>query len=326
MDGNRSRRVALAILAVVAVGLVATAASPLFAQGPGSESPRDESTPGNSSTDQFSIFESIPIEYVGYAVAAVVAVAIAAQFVTDPWGTLKKALAGVAITAVLVGIVYVAFEYLFDPEPPEMNISDPRPEFSNGTPPNGSAGFGDGASDSPLLPTDGLAVIVLVAAVLGGVTLLAWRVGAIQTALGFEDDGAEESTADLGALGEVAGRAADDVEGAATATAADNAIYRAWSEMVALLDAPDPQSGTPREFAAAAIDAGMNPEEVDVLTRTFEEVRYGDAALSEERRERATEALRRIEDTYGQDDGPSIQGREDSDRNTRDGTGTGDPR
>jgi hypothetical protein len=326
MDRNRSRGIVLAVLAVVAVGLVATAAAPLFDQESGREGDLNESDPGSASTEQFDLLGPLPVELVGYAVAVIVVIAIVAQFVQDPWGTLKRAVAGVVITAIGVGLVYVAFEYLFDPEPPTLNGSI-RPEPSNETPGNGSAAFGDGVGDSPLVATEGIAVIVLVAALLGGVTLLAWRVGAIQSVLGLDGHESEEPSSDLGALGEVAGRAADDVEGAATATAADNAIYRAWSEMVGLLDAPGPQSGTPRQFAVAAIEAGMDPEQVDVLTRTFEEVRYGDAALSKKRRERATGALRRIEATHREgEEGATVSNQDESDRGTGADAGTGDPR
>ena len=131
-------------------------------------------------------------------------------------------------------------------------------------------------------------------------TLLAWRSNGVRSALGLAADAVvDEGDGDLDAVGRVAGDAVDRIEDAPTATAADNAIYRAWREMVALLDAPDPQSGTPRQFATAAVDAGMDSDDVAVLTRAFEEVRYGGAELSDERRERAVAALGRIEAEHG---------------------------
>ncbi|MFW6349169.1 MAG: hypothetical protein ACOC3U_02185 [Thiohalospira sp.] len=48
------------------------------------------------------------------------------------------------------------------------------------------------------------------------------------------------------------------------------------TEMVDLLDVGGPRDATPRQFERKAIDAGMDPTDVGVLTRTFEEVRYGD--------------------------------------------------
>jgi len=300
MDRNRGLRVALAILAVVAVGLAAAAAAPLFEQGAGSqvpvEQPVDTDRPEESGGEV-----PLPLEFIIYPIVAIAAITILIQFAADPWEWLKRVLTSVAVIAILLGAVLLVPRFLAVGEPQRPNASAGPPEAGNETTQNGSAIAGEGASDSPLIPTDDLALVVLVAAVLGAVALLAWRVGAIQTALGV-GGGSEGPSDDLDTIGEVAGRAADDVESAATPEAADNAIYRAWSEMVDLLDAPDPQSGTPRQFASAAVEAGMDPGEVDVLTRTFEEVRYGGASLSPERRERATEALRRIEAPHGEDD------------------------
>jgi hypothetical protein len=299
MDRNRIRGVVLALLAVSAVALVATAATPLFEQdAAGGESGIEQPTPDDRAEDP-DVVPAIPLDLIVLAVLGLVAIAVVAQFAADPWGTLKGALVAVTIGGAIVGLVYVVLEFFSrpsgSPEQPGVPNGTPPEE----TPPNGSFGFGEGTGDPLVLPGESLVVIALVVGVLGVATLLAWRAGAIQSTLGL--DGGEDAgdEADLGALGRVAGDAADDVEAASTAAGADNAIYRAWSEMVALLDAPDPRSGTPRQFAAAAVDAGMDPEDVRVLTRTFEEVRYGDAALSEERRERATEAFRRIEAAHG---------------------------
>ena len=102
---------------------------------------------------------------------------------------------------------------------------------------------------------------------------------------------------DVAALGRVAGEAADRMEGT---DAFDNEVYRAWAEMTEHLAVDRPDSSTPAEFAAAAVDAGMAPEDVRELTDLFEAVRYGDRAVTEERERRAREALRRIESTYAE--------------------------
>ncbi|MFD1597698.1 DUF4129 domain-containing protein [Halobellus rarus] len=79
-------------------------------------------------------------------------------------------------------------------------------------------------------------------------------------------------------------------------------MYRAWVEMTAHLDLDRPQSSTPGEFAAAAVDAGMDPDDVDELTRLFEAVRYGDERVTDARADRAVAALRRIESAYAGDE------------------------
>ncbi|OYR45710.1 MULTISPECIES: DUF4129 domain-containing protein, partial [unclassified Halorubrum] len=60
-----------------------------------------------------------------------------------------------------------------------------------------------------------------------------------------------------------------------------------------------PASSTPAEFAAAAVDAGVDAEPVGDLTAVFERVRYGGEEATEERERRAAEALRRIEERHG---------------------------
>jgi len=98
------------------------------------------------------------------------------------------------------------------------------------------------------------------------------------------------------AVADAAGRAADRLD---AADDLENAVYRSWHEMTAHLDVERPDASTPAEFADAAVDAGMDRDDVAELTRLFEAVRYGDAPATAERAERATAALRRIERTYG---------------------------
>ncbi|WP_128477515.1 DUF4129 domain-containing protein [Halorussus pelagicus] len=104
-----------------------------------------------------------------------------------------------------------------------------------------------------------------------------------------------DDTTDVNAVGRAAGEAADRIE---TATDVDNEVFRAWHEMTDHLDVANPQSSTPSEFAAAAVDAGMAREDVDRLTTLFEEVRYGGESPTEEREQQALDALRRIEREY----------------------------
>jgi len=107
------------------------------------------------------------------------------------------------------------------------------------------------------------------------------------------------SEAVVTAVGEAAGRAADDLQADASV---GNTVYRAWEEMTAALDVPRRSTTTPTEFADAAVEAGLAREDVRELTAIFEAVRYGDRPVTDERERRAETALRRIESTYAGDD------------------------
>jgi len=73
-----------------------------------------------------------------------------------------------------------------------------------------------------------------------------------------------------------------------------NAVSAAWVEMVERLDLDDRTHLTPRECAAAARDRGADDETVRDLTALFEEVRYGNARVTDERRERAERTVERL--------------------------------
>jgi hypothetical protein len=68
------------------------------------------------------------------------------------------------------------------------------------------------------------------------------------------------------------------------------------------LDVPNPESSTPAEFAAVAVEAGIDREDVEELTALFEAVRYGGESPTEDRERRALEALRSVEE-YADDGG-----------------------
>jgi len=113
-------------------------------------------------------------------------------------------------------------------------------------------------------------------------------------------DPEEESPDEAATIGRTAGAAADRIE--ADASDAGNEIYRAWREMVEQVDVENPRTCTPAEFAAAATDAGLSEAHVAELTELFEAVRYGEREVTEEREQRAVEALREIEREYGGDE------------------------
>ncbi|MFB6103557.1 MAG: DUF4129 domain-containing protein [Halobacteriaceae archaeon] len=105
------------------------------------------------------------------------------------------------------------------------------------------------------------------------------------------------------AVGDAAGRAADRLL-ADTDAAITNEVYRAYLEMTRPLAVENPASSTPREFGTAAIDAGLDPEDVETLTSLFERVRYGAEPLTDADRDRVVAVLRRIEATYADTEEP----------------------
>lgn len=75
-------------------------------------------------------------------------------------------------------------------------------------------------------------------------------------------------------------------------------VVDAWREMALFAGVSDPRTATPRQVADSAAAAGFDREDVAVLTRLFEDVRYGAVEVSERETERALRALRRIERTH----------------------------
>ncbi|MFO8115983.1 MAG: DUF4129 domain-containing protein [Halorubrum sp.] len=154
-------------------------------------------------------------------------------------------------------------------------------------------GGGEGAASTPEL----LFALVVVVALVASVAVLLGAGGddepeAGEAAAGSDD---EPDEPDLRAVGRTAGAAADRIE----RSDADNGVYRAWRDMTEALDVDRPASSTPAEFAAAAVDAGVDEGPVADLTAVFERVRYGGEEATAERERRAAEALRRIEERHG---------------------------
>lgn len=82
--------------------------------------------------------------------------------------------------------------------------------------------------------------------------------------------------------------------------ATDNEVYRAWRTMVTELDVPYGETTTPREFAREAARAGVATDPVERLTDLFDRVRYGAAEPTEDREDRARDALAAL-DCEGED-------------------------
>lgn len=135
-----------------------------------------------------------------------------------------------------------------------------------------------------------LATLVVLAIVIGRSR---WLSGSHSESPGGDDERADTDTE---AIAQVAGRMADRME---STTGFENDVFRAWREMTRLLAVGRAESMTPGEFAREAIAVGMQPRDVQDLTRLFEDVRYGGYQPTGDREERARRLFRRIEETYG---------------------------
>lgn len=165
---------------------------------------------------------------------------------------------------------------------------------------NSSGGAMGQAADAVASQPSVLLGIVLVLLILAAVVLLVVATGDTGEATGEQEEPeSEPEPVDVGAVGRAAGAAADRIAGEADA---ENEVYRAWAEMTEYLAVDGPESSTPAEFAEAAIDAGMAPDDVRELTELFEAVRYGTEEATADRESRAIAALRRIEAGYAEGD------------------------
>lgn len=93
-----------------------------------------------------------------------------------------------------------------------------------------------------------------------------------------------------------------DAEGPVPAAESDpregspaHAVERAWLGMVRRLDLDRPGTMTTSECASAAIEAGLDREAVKRLTETYEEVRYGDRPVTDQREAVAQESRDRLD-------------------------------
>ncbi|WP_323674803.1 DUF4129 domain-containing protein [Halorubellus sp. PRR65] len=216
-----------------------------------------------------------------------------------------------AISVTLLLLVLLFFAYsLFGlcttgqiPQPENRSgpeeINDTRTDFAPSSQGSGGGTDGEQTRDLPLA----LVAVVAVVAVAAVGAVLVTR-GETDDDDPFEaleeaDEHADDELVDVDEFAAAAGRAADRIE---DTDDVDNEIYRAWVEMTEHLDVDHPESSTPGEFAAAAVDAGIDRDDVVELTELFERVRYGHTAATSDREARALDALRRIDSQYGGDE------------------------
>jgi hypothetical protein len=294
-------RLVAAVAGIVAIALAAAAVrSPLETggsggaggdgdgEGAGTGQPPPEPTEGGD----------VPafLEYLVYLVVALVAIALVWYLLANRREAVRLIAIGLVVLAVVFGLAY-AITALGGIPLEDQPIEEPANEADGALEEGGDPG--DGESDTQdAFPTGPLlAILALLTAVfVGG---LALSRGGDDAATGIEP-APEKTTAvesDAVAVGSAAGRAADRID---DGTAVENEIYRAWREMTDPLDVDRPETSTPREFTDAAVDAGLERDDVEELTRLFEDVRYGDVEATEGMEARAVSVLRRIEVEYGE--------------------------
>ncbi|WP_137283736.1 DUF4129 domain-containing protein [Halorussus salinisoli] len=309
MDRDTVRPVALALLAVVAIGFAAatlnsavlTESSGGFGVGP----PSSEAGAQNGSQPDFGFGNQSSGPVSG-------AVNLPCYPVLDEWWAIAlvlgafslggylayRRLGGLGVVAYVgpVGIpLLFAHALLTVCSQPMPNAKSSLFEAGNiSVVPEGGSGAPGGATGTSFTDPSFLLMAGLAVALLAAVALL------FVSSSGDDPDETEsfaepDGTEDVRAVGRAAGEAADRIE---TTTDVDNEVFRAWREMTDHLDVANPASSTPAEFAGAAVEAGIDRDDVAELTSLFEEVRYGGESPTEDRERRAVEALRRIEREY----------------------------
>ncbi|MFC4438360.1 MULTISPECIES: DUF4129 domain-containing protein [Natrialbaceae] len=313
-------RLVAAVAGIVAIALAAaTVRSPLETGGSGgtggggSGSGTGQPPPADpSGSGEIPPF----LEYLVYVVVALVAVVVVWYLLANRREAVKLIAIGLIVALVTVVLAYglvTAGDVVLS-----SNVSPQEPANESPVVPGdgGEPGSGDDGSSMPTSPL--LVVLALLAAVFVGGVLLSRDSGGTDGAVA-EPGAAAPTTeeAEAAAVGSAAGRAADRID---EGTAVDNEVYRAWREMTALLEVERPESSTPREFADAAVDAGLERDHVEELTRLFEDVRYGDVETTAAMEERAVSVLRRIETEYARDESESADTGDD--RRITDGGGS----
>ena len=294
-------RIGAALVAIVAIGLAAaTVRSPVETGGSGGSGggngpgtgtgtePAPEPGAGGEGVPQF-------FEYLVYALLIVIAIALAWYLLVHRREFLRLAAVVVASCIVLVVLVWLFIEFGPDPNMELPNETAEEPPGEGG----GDPGAGDGDT-SPVSIAPVLGVLGVITAIFVGALVLTNR-RSDEDDLVSETEAALEDETEQTAVGEAAGRAATRIE-EADEDGVDNEVYRAWEEMTGLLEVDRPETSTPREFATAAIDAGLARQHVEDLTRLFEDVRYGGAETTDEMEARAVSVLRQIETEYAADE------------------------
>jgi hypothetical protein len=234
------------------------------------------------------------LEYLVYLVVALVAIAVVWYLLANRREAVRLIAVGLVILAVVLGLAY-AIMVLGGVPLGEQPVEEPANESDGALEEGGEPGEGEGDSQLSIPTGPLLGILALLTAVFVGGLFLSRDENGTTTGTEPMPENATVTGSDAVAVGSAAGRAADRID---DGTAVENEIYRAWREMTDPLDVDRPETSTPREFAGAAVDAGLERDDVEELTRLFEDVRYGDVEATEGMEARAVSVLRRVEAAY----------------------------
>lgn len=298
MDRRTIQATAVAAIGILAVALAAATLSSAFVPGTGLGEGTDEEGDAAVSLPTSDVEDPGPAtplpDWVVTLLAFLAALAtiVAALYVLRYWREVLPAVVLGTLAAIVLWFALRNLEISIDPAGPAAFEAMP---VGNG---NGDSDTPGGTLESPLLAFVFFALVALGAAVAVFGTSI--RETAPEEAEATDEDG--EATVE--AIGRFAGRAADrlETESREDDDELENEVYRAWKEMTELLEVPDPETTTPGEFSVAAVEAGMRSDDVEELTRLFEEVRYGGYEPTGARERRAIDVFRRIESRYAPGD------------------------
>lgn len=306
MDRRTLAVLAVAALAVFAIGFSAATISSTVESGSGGGGAEGEDGPPPVLEEDAEV-DSDASETASFLLDLLLA--LAALFLIGMYVYLairRPRLAAVLLVLILVVVAVVGvlgeFSLGFADEGEEPGEEDAaRAGDGEGEGEGFDEGDGEGSGEESSTLDTSLALVAILSVVLILGAVLALRRGSDGT--GAEEGEKPDEGVDSTTIGAIAGRAADRIEeDNETGTDAENEVYRAWREMTARLDADSGETTTPREFQQLAVETGMQPDDVRELTGLFERVRYGGADATEDREQRAVRVLRRVESTYGEDE------------------------
>lgn len=295
MDQRSLLAIIIAMLGVLAISLAAAAISapvgPEVGTGTGGEGDGDALiSPPEQLEEPPEVVEIFPNWVSPLLTAlAIVATIFLILYLIRYW----KESIPVLVVAILAVIGLWFFLGSLSPtfDPPSMPTEPISSELAGGD--NGDGDPPNGAIETPLV------LIVLFGLALLGVVFAIFSQEVRSTP---NTSDVEDETTVSEKMRHLAGRTVARLENAndTDVIAPENEIYRAWQDMTALLDVPDPETTTPKQFQAAAIDAGLDPNPVAELTHLFKEVRYGQYEPTTDRTKRAIAAFEQIADNTPQ--------------------------
>ncbi|WP_330630265.1 DUF4129 domain-containing protein [Halocatena halophila] len=293
MSVNRDRLRAIGLAALLALTIAAAGATVQQPATPGSPGEGDGTSSEqvmaqNNESLTFDVSNTVLDELLGAVFGLLLIVGLCLLAITLYREGLRSLLGPVAIA--IVAVVVVGVLLLFGGS---SSLTRPTPApGSTATTPGGTGGVGGGSGSATVLPEPLLVAGVVLAVVVGALVFILYgtdRFGSltIPTPSGQSATAPTEST--------ITGTPDEQpVAEYSPETPSENAITEAWRSMATQLSLPL-ETTTPREFAEAAIEAGMDPAAVETLTDLFEATRYGTESATSAREQRAIDAHRRID-------------------------------